>query len=154
MAPHAFWIIVDGETPLSFRSRERDDLVPTLTQLKRTQPNVALLWFERGRLWPSPTEAREALIQRRQSPPPGRGRGWRPGGNHVDPRAKYAISRDDKRARFKARATRDRQDEQRGSGFDRPPGPARPPQAPAKHRSWCDALPAFCGRGGPPWTAS
>ena len=132
MAPHSFWIIVDGETPTSFRSREREDLVPTLTQLKRTQPQVALMWFERGRLWPSPTEAREALITRRQSPPPGRGRQWRPGGDHVDPRAKYAKSRDEKRARFKARATRDRQDEQREPPSDEPPGPPTTPPRPAR----------------------
>lgn len=103
MARHSFWVIVDGSVPTSFRSREREDLVPTLTQLKRTQPNVELKWFERGKLWTGPGEARDALIARRQSPPPGRPRDWRPGGDHKDPRAKYALSRDEKRARYKAR---------------------------------------------------
>jgi len=107
VAQHAFWIIVDGTTPTSFRSRQREDLLPTLTQLKRTQPQVSLMWFERGRLWPSPTEAREALgVQRKTRP--GRGRDWRPGGEHVDPRAKYMKTRDEKRARFKSRLGRDR----------------------------------------------
>jgi hypothetical protein len=100
---HSFWVIVDGSVPTSFRAREREDLVPTLTQLKRTQPNVELKWFERGKLWTGPDEAREALMARRQSPPPGRSRDWRPGGDHKDPRAKYIISRDERRARFKAR---------------------------------------------------
>jgi hypothetical protein len=106
VAQHAFWIIVDGQTPSSFRSRQREDLLPTLNQLKRTQPQVALMWFERGRLWPSPDEARAALIIRRKAPT-GRPREWRPGGDHKDPRAKYAISRDQKRARFKTRMVHD-----------------------------------------------
>jgi hypothetical protein len=109
VAQHAFWIIVDGTTPTSFRSRQREDLVPTLTQLQRTQPQVALMWFERGRLWPSPTEAREALGVQRTTRP-GRKRDWRPGGDHVDPRAKYVKTRDEKRARFKSRLGRDRSD--------------------------------------------
>ena len=117
MAQHAFWIIVDGQTPTSFRSRQREDLVPTLHQLQRKQPQVVLMWFERGRLWKSPTEAREALAVRRRSPA-GRPRGWRPGGDHVDPRAKYAIPRDQKRARFKARLDRDRRE-----GSQVPDGP-------------------------------
>jgi hypothetical protein len=110
VAQHAFWIIVDGQTPTSFRSRQREDLVPTLHQLQRKQPQVTLMWFERGRLWMSPTEAREALAVRRRAPA-GRPREWRPGGEHADPRAKYAMTRDQKRARFKARADRDRSDQ-------------------------------------------
>ncbi len=109
MAQHAFWIIVDGQTPSSFRSRHREDLLPTLNQLKRTQPQVVLMWFERGRLWASPTEAREALIVRRKAPT-GRPRDWRPGGDHKDPRAKYAVTRDQKRARFKTRMIHDRRE--------------------------------------------
>jgi hypothetical protein len=120
VAQHAFWIIVDGQTPTSFRSRQREDLLPTLHQLQRKQPQVRLLWFERGRLWATPTEAREALIVRRQAPT-GRPRTWRPGGDHVDPRAKYEISRDQKRARFKARLGRDHRDD--GPPADREPGP-------------------------------
>lgn len=132
MAQHSFWVIVDGQTPTSFRSRQQEDLLPTLTQLKRTQPDVRLMWFERGRLWASPTEAREALIVRRKTPT-GRHREWRPGGDHVDPRAKYAISRDEKRARFKARAIRDRRDGTPQSGASDAPegqGPAPRPDRP------------------------
>ena len=79
MAQHAFWIIIDGQTPTSFRSRQQEDLLPTLHQLQRKQPQVRLMWFERGRLWASPTEAREALIIGRRTPT-GRTRAWRPGG--------------------------------------------------------------------------
>jgi len=109
VAQHSFWVIVDGDTPTSFRSRQQEDLLPTLTQLKRTQPDVRLMWFERGRLWASPTAARDALIARRTSPI-GRTRAWRPGGEHKDPRAKYDVSRDERRARFKTRHERDRRD--------------------------------------------
>lgn len=101
-APHAFWVIVDGATPTAFRARERDTLVPTLKQLQRTQPNVVLLWFDRGRLWDSPLAARDALRARRLARNDRRPE-WRPGGNHVDPRERFKLTRDQKRARFKKR---------------------------------------------------
>src|ERR1700733_11489475 len=100
MARHSFWVILAGPTPTAFRSADRDTLLPTLRQLQRSQPDVSIRWFERGRLWESPEAARDA--QRR--PPEGaprRGPGWRPGGSHEDPRARYQISRDERRARFK-----------------------------------------------------
>ena len=96
------WVIVAGSQPTAFRSRDSEDLLPTLKQLQRTQPDVGMKWFERGRLWESPIEAQEALIAKRRSPPR-LGRDWRPGGQHKDPRAEYDISRDEKRARFKRR---------------------------------------------------
>lgn len=102
MARHAYWVILAGATPTAFRASTRDVLVPTLRQLQRTQPDVTLRWFERGRLWESPEAARFGL----RAKPPGdrRGEDWRPGGNHRDPRARFEISRDERRARFKARA--------------------------------------------------
>jgi hypothetical protein len=48
---------------------------------------------------------------RPQGPPGGgdrRGRDWRPGGEHKDPRDRFKVPRDVKRARFKDRAQRDR----------------------------------------------
>jgi len=165
VAQHSFWIIVDGQTPTSFKSRQREDLLPTLHQLQRKQPQVKLLWFERGRLWVSPTEAREALIVRRQAT--GRPRAWRPGGDHVDPRAKYEISRDQKRARFKARLGRDRTDDtppadrERGPQSERPPAPRsqptaapgdRPPFRPSGKPSFRPAAkPSFRPAGKPPY---
>jgi hypothetical protein len=98
---HAFWLILDGDTPTSFRSVLRDDLIPTLVQLQRKQPAARLQWFERGQLWESPDAAKLALKMRRTDPSPGRGRDWRPGGSHKDPRAKYKLTRDQKRARWK-----------------------------------------------------
>ena len=101
-APHSFWVIVDGTTATAFRARQREDLLPTLKQLQRTQPAVVLRWFDRGQLWESPIAAREALKMKRRLRPD-RGPGWRPGGSHVDPRERFKLTRDQKRARFKRR---------------------------------------------------
>lgn len=96
--PH--WIIVVGAELTSFRARKREDLVPTLRQLQRTQPKAALMWFERGRFWESPKHADEArAIRERISR--SRPREWRPGGTHQDPRARFELTRDQKRAKFK-----------------------------------------------------
>lgn len=105
---------MDGATPTAFRSRFRDDLVPTLKQLQRTQPDATLRWFYRGRFWASPEEEREAFESRRRMSS-ARGDDWRPGGVHKDPRAKYQKTRDQKRAQFKRR-----------SWSTRPPGPGGP----------------------------
>lgn len=116
------WVIVAGSQPTAFRARQPEDLLPTLRQLQRTQPDVDLKWFERGRLWPSPEAAAQALKERRGEPA-ARGRGWRPGGEHKDPRAKYDIPRDEKRARFKKRLIgRKPREGETGSPFSRPSG--------------------------------
>ena len=101
-APHSFWVIVDGTTPTAFRARQREDLLPTLKQLQRTQPAVVLRWFDRGQLWESPIAALEALKMKRRLRSD-RGPAWRPGGSHVDPRERFQLTRDQKRARFKRR---------------------------------------------------
>jgi hypothetical protein len=123
---------MDGATPTAFRAREREDLVPTLVQLQRTQSNVSLKWFERNRIWTSPGEAREALLALRQRKRPRDPRpAWRPGGEHRDPRQRFELSRDQKRARFKARQRRPatggprHESSPRGRGR---PGPRRPPK--------------------------
>ena len=111
---------MDGATPTAFRSRFRDDLVPTLKQLQRTQPDATLRWFYRGRFWASPEEEREAFESRRRMSSD-RGEGWRPGGLHKDPRAKYQKTRDQKRAQFKRRSWGNRP-----SGPGGPAGPSDP----------------------------
>lgn len=119
--PHSrgWWVILDGATPTAFRARIRDTLLPTLHQLHRTQPNVTLRWVERGRVWESPDQARDAALAARRKPKaPGRPREWRPGGQHRDPRQRYELTRDQKRARFRARQQRPA----------RPGRPGRPPQ--------------------------
>lgn len=110
--PHRCWVILIGTVPTSFRAREREDLVPTFKQLQRTQPEVALRWFERGKVWESPDAAQAALklaatLAREKRPrrdagaEPRRGKDWRPGGEHKDPRARFELTRDQKRAKFK-----------------------------------------------------
>jgi hypothetical protein len=101
---HGWWVIVARATPTAFRSKRRDTLVPTLRQLQRTHPDAALRWFDRGRLWESPAEASAALKAQRVRPKaPKRPGGWRPGGDHKDPRERYKLTREQKRARFKRR---------------------------------------------------
>jgi hypothetical protein len=95
-------VIVSGAVPTAFRARRREDLLPTLHQLQRTQPDTVLRWFDRGRLWESPVEAAEALRLARQARRT-RPKDWRPGGGHKDPRARFELTRDQKRARFKRR---------------------------------------------------
>src|SRR5215471_2787789 len=102
---HAFWVILSGAVPTAFRSPRREDLLPTLHQLQRTQTDVTLQWFDRGRLWESPEAARAALLAKRRQFAD-RKSDWRPGGSHRDPRARYELSRDEKRARFKKRLGR------------------------------------------------
>ncbi len=133
MARHqAFWVILAGAVPTAFRSPLRDDLVPTLHQLQRTQQNVTLRWFERGRVWDSPEAAQAALIEKRQQSRD-RKDDWRPGGSHKDPRARYQLTRDQKRARYKqgfGRPDRPPGDRRPEGQFGKPPGVGRPPGAP------------------------
>jgi hypothetical protein len=94
----AYWTILIDGGPTAFRARFHDELLPTLRQLQRTNPNVVMKWFARGRLWASPEEARDALRPPRREArgqawhPPGGGGPPRPGGNHSDPRAGFARS--------------------------------------------------------------
>lgn len=105
--PHACWIILAGNVPTSFRAHTREELLPTFRQLQRTQTEVALRWFERGKVWESPAAASaaaklaktEGRRPRKTTEP--RGREWRPGGNHKDPKARFEMTRDQKRAKFK-----------------------------------------------------
>jgi hypothetical protein len=93
---YAYWtILIDGK-PTAFRAREQAELLPTLQQLRRKNPDVAMKWFARGRLWDNPEQAQWAgKHQEREK----RGRDWRPGGQHRDPRAKFDKRRRDAQAR-------------------------------------------------------
>jgi hypothetical protein len=84
---YAYWTILIDHQPTAFRAREQEELLPTLAQLRRTNTDVLLQWFARGKLWDSPEQEREAA----QKPAPfeRRTRDWRPGGKHEDPRARF-----------------------------------------------------------------
>jgi hypothetical protein len=101
----AYWtIILDGK-PTAFRAHTSEELLPTLRQLQVRHPDAVMLWFARGRLWKSPEDERAAAAARRSSRER-RGPGWRPGGEHRDPKDRFKISRDEKRRRFAKNARR------------------------------------------------
>jgi hypothetical protein len=101
----AYWTILIDDKPTAFRARDRQDLVPTLVQLQRTNQNVVMKWFAQGRLWESPDAQRESWLKRKAKVAERRGRDWRPGGEHRDPRARFDREeqrkkrRDDRAAR-------------------------------------------------------
>jgi len=126
----AYWTILAGGLPTAFRSASREDLLPTYKRLLDKHPDAELKWFARGKLWDSPAAAREALEARRQTtarPAAGRGRDWRPGGEHRDRRQEFAAV---KKARNQ-RARKARWAAKKGPA-GKPPGrpPRRPPKKP------------------------
>lgn len=89
---YAYWtILIDGK-PTAFRARDKDDLLPTFHQLRRTNADITFKWFARGRVWDSP-EAARALSERLRTEEK-RGPDWRPGGAHEDSRARFKKSRE------------------------------------------------------------
>lgn len=84
----AYWTILIDNKPTAFRAARREELQPTFAQLKRTNADVAMKWFARGRLWDDPEQAQWAS-RNASRPQEQRGRDWRPGGHHRDPRAQF-----------------------------------------------------------------
>ena len=85
---YAYWTILIDNKPTAFRAQKQEELLPTFKQLSRTNPNLVMKWFARGRLWESPEQARWAqqhAPKRREQ----RGPDWRPGGDNRDPRARF-----------------------------------------------------------------
>lgn len=155
--PHSFWVILIGKTPTSFRAKEREDLVPTLRQLQRTQTDVTLRWFEGGKVWESPEAALGAAKLAATEAREKRTREWRPGGEHRDPKARFELTRDQKRAKFK----RDRSGPDLPGNDDRPQSPFGPkapreprpvrPERPRPDRPWSDRSKPV-GRPDRPWS--
>ena len=111
---YAYWTILAGGLPTAFRAVDRDELMPTFQRLREKHPDAEMKWFARGKLWNSPEEARGARDDRGPARPrgageeAGRGRDWRPGGSHRDPRqpfidAKKARNQDRRKERFERR---------------------------------------------------
>jgi hypothetical protein len=89
----AYWTILIDHKPTAFRAREREELLPTLHQLRRKNSDVLMKWFARGHLWESREEERAAWQARQTRPAVAatpRSRDWRPGGKHEDPRARFS----------------------------------------------------------------
>ena len=141
---HVYWTIIVGGMPTAFRAHSQEELLPTLRQLQAKHPDAVMKWFARGKLWDSDEQERLAR-HRRRTEEERRGRDWRPGGEHKDPRERFRVPRDVKRQRFKVRLQRDRSD--RGGwnreGHERPAHGKRPfsPRGPHERS------------GKPPWNA-
>ena len=125
-----YWtILIDGK-PTAFRARDREELLTTVGQLKRKNDDVVIRWFARGRLWESPEAERAA------EPPPKfagekRGKEWRPGGAHKDPRDRFKKKNRPERAWSENDETARRDREKLGPPkssrpwHDKPAGPPR-----------------------------
>src|SRR6476661_8001143 len=143
---HNYWTIIVDDKPTAFRAAEREELMPTLRQLQARHPDAVMKWFARGRLWESQdAERAETASKRRphstERPPPSgdrRGRDWRPGGEHKDPRDRFKVTRDEKRRRFAENLHRERADTPPDSaGPDAPPPPDRAPrEEPGARPAW------------------
>ena len=109
----AYWTIIAGGLPTAFRAAEREALLPTFKRIQERHPDAQMRYFARGKLWASQEEATRAAEARRSatrtSAP--RGRDWRPGGEHRDPRqtfkdAKKARNLQHRKRRFERRTDR------------------------------------------------
>src|SRR5215469_14210805 len=107
----AYWTIIFDGQATAFRSATRDELLPTFKQIQSKHPDAQLRYFARGKLWYSDEEAHAALMRERfekksrRVAPERRARDWRPGGEHRDPRDRFKVPRDVKRAQFKSKFT-------------------------------------------------
>ena len=140
----AYWTILIDDRPTAFRARDREELLPTFTQLKRTNPNVVVRWFAQGQLWDSP-EAQMAAGRKPKFAGDKRGPDWRPGGTHKDPRDRFKKKNRPERAWSEdaSRARRDRDT----PGLPREPRPWRDkPAGPPGGKT-------PSGGGGRPWSA-
>jgi hypothetical protein len=139
---YAYWTILIDSKPTAFRAREKEELLPTFHQLRRTSKDVVMKWFARGRLWETPEEASAA--QRKKVLPERRGHEWRPGGTHKDPRERFkkGAKRHDERPvaprGFRPEETRPARKPSGAWQGSRPPykpSGSRPPYKPAASRS-------------------
>jgi len=165
---HAYWTILIDDKPTAFRAREREELLPTLNQLKRTNANAVMQWFAHGRLWETQEKEREDFqrrkhasarpFDRRDAKPPAsapvgdegspqererRGKDWRPGGAHKDPRDRF------KKKNRPDRAWTDKPDRETPRS-DRP-WSNKPSGPPRGDRPWTNK-PSGPPRGDRPWT--
>ena len=56
---YAYWTIILDDAPTSFRTKEREEILPLFNQLRAKNPAAMLKWFSGGRLWDSPEQAKE-----------------------------------------------------------------------------------------------
>jgi hypothetical protein len=159
---YAYWTIIAGGLPTAFRAAEREELLPTFQRIREKHPDAQMKWFARGKLWESPEAARARPDDARGRRPSGdkRGRDWRPGGEHRDPRQKFVDAKKQKNAALR-KDRWDRKNTAGGRGQGAGPGdtPQRPwqdrpqgPRGPQPKRDWRDRPPADrAARPDRPW---
>lgn len=54
---YKYWTILIDRRPTAFRAQTREELLPTLYQLKQKSSDAVLKWFSDGRVWESPEDA-------------------------------------------------------------------------------------------------
>src|SRR6185503_8725437 len=156
---YAYWTILIDGAATAFRAREREELLPTLHQLQRKNPNVTMQWFARGKLWAS-REAEQEDFQRHKrhaeapfakAPSSGERRNadWRPGGAHKDPRDRFKKKHRPVRAWSEDDEPRDRKPQ--GPPGDRPWQGRKPAGPPRENKPWQDRKPGPL-RGDRPWS--
>ncbi|HXH25028.1 MAG TPA: hypothetical protein VNI78_07245 [Vicinamibacterales bacterium] len=102
---HTYWTIIAGGLPTAFRAARREDLLPTFARIHERHPDAEMKWFAQGKLWDSPEQARDARSRARgkqAAVAEVRGRDWRPGGEHRDPRQKYKDAKKQRNLRRRA----------------------------------------------------
>jgi hypothetical protein len=126
----AYWTILAGGLPTSFRAAEREDLLPTFNRIREKHPDAEMKYFARGQLWSSADEAKRALQQSREREARGhaqrsgerRGRDWRPGGEHRDPRQRFADAKKQRNQKHRQQRWQHRQPgESESARGSRPP---------------------------------
>jgi hypothetical protein len=123
----AYWTIIFDGQPTAFRSATRDELLPTFKRIQSKHADAQLRYFARGKLWYSDEEAQAALLREKaEKRQERRTRDWRPGGEHRDPRDRFKVPRDVKRARFKSKFARNRFDRTSDPRAPRGPRPQTP----------------------------
>ena len=121
---YAYWTILVDNLPTAFRATTREDLQPTFEQLRRKNPTAVMRWFARGTLWDSPEHAARAGREDGER----RAKGWRPGGDHRDPRERFEQERKAKNAARRQERFDQKAQRRRGEGGS----DARPPDEPRR----------------------
>src|SRR5262245_2121644 len=128
---YAYWtILIDGKAT-AFRARDREELLPTFNQLARKNSNIVMRYFARGRLWDNPEQAQWANRNREATRPLQRGRDWRPGGQHKDPRARFFNKAESPRGSASAPSAERPQRTGQARNAERTKWPASAPKAAA-----------------------
>src|SRR5258705_3289158 len=151
---YAYWTIIAGGLPTAFRASEREELLPTFQRIREKHPDAEMKWLARGKLWDWQEAARIRYDEGRGSKPFGdkrgeekrdrvdqdkRGRDWRPGGEHRDPRQKFVDAKKQQNAALR----KERWERKNAPPREKPQGDPPQPETrreprPAARDNWRD----------------